>query len=84
MVRVEGHWRNRSWVRTHYRHPLRPGEHQTGLVFPPPRLVRIGLAAHRGPFPSEPLTARPGPAVPAPRRGGSSPRDRRRMGRCHD
>lgn len=67
MVRVEGHWRNRSWVRTHYRHPLRPGEHQTGLVFPPPRVVRIRLT---GRFPSQPLTARPGPAVPAPRRPG--------------
>lgn len=65
MVRVDGHWRNRSWVRTHYRHPLRPGEGQTGLWFPPPWAVRIVLRG--GPFPAEPVTGRPGPAVPRPR-----------------
>ncbi|MFP5068752.1 hypothetical protein ACLFMI_03675 [Pseudonocardia nantongensis] len=73
MVRVEGHWRNRSWVRTHYRHPLRPGQDQTGLVFPPAWLVRLDLSAHRGPFPSVPTTARPGAAVPAPRRPPDTP-----------
>lgn len=67
MVRVEGHWRNRSWVRTHYRHPLRPEADQTGLVFPPRRVVRIDLSVHPGPFPSEPVDARPGPVLPAPR-----------------
>ncbi|SFN05809.1 hypothetical protein SAMN05216207_100747 [Pseudonocardia ammonioxydans] len=70
MVRVEGHWRNRSWVRTHYRHPLRPEADQTGLVFPPVRFVRIDLAAHGGPFPAEPVSARPGPALPSPRPPG--------------
>ncbi|MEQ3554258.1 hypothetical protein WIS52_27650 [Pseudonocardia nematodicida] len=68
MVRVDGHWRNRSWVRTHYRHPLRPEADQTGLVFPPAWAVRIDLSRHRAPFPAEPLTARPGPSLPAPRR----------------
>ncbi|MEJ8278580.1 hypothetical protein [Pseudonocardia spirodelae] len=66
MVRVEGHWRNRSWVRTHYRHPLSPDADQTVLVLPPARAVRIDLSAH-GPFPAEPVAGRPGPALPAPR-----------------
>ena len=67
MVRVEGHWRNRSWVRTHYRHPLRPEADQTGLVFPPARAVRIDLSAHGGPFPAQPVDGGPGPVLPAPR-----------------
>lgn len=73
MVRVEGHWRDRSWVRTHYRHPLRPGENQTGLVFPPVRWVWIDPAAHGGPFPADRLDGRPGPALPRPRRPVDGP-----------
>ncbi|MBC3190500.1 hypothetical protein H7X46_05410 [Pseudonocardia sp. C8] len=67
MVRVVGHWRGRSWVRTHYRHPVRPEADQTVLVLPPARVVRIDLSAHGGPFPAEPVDARPGPVLPAPR-----------------
>ncbi|MFP5023280.1 hypothetical protein [Pseudonocardia phyllosphaerae] len=74
MVRVEGHWRNRSWVRTHYRHPLRPEGRQTGLLFPRALVVRIAVAG--GPYPSSPVTARPPLPVPGPRRPHQRGRDR--------
>jgi len=67
VVRVEGHWRNRSWVRTHYRHPLRPEADQTVLVFPRARPVRLDPSVHGGPFPASPLAGAPGPPLPSPR-----------------
>jgi hypothetical protein len=67
VVRVEGHWRNRSWVAAHHRHPMRPGADQTVLVLPPARSVCIDLSVHGGPFAAEPVDGRPAPALPAPR-----------------
>lgn len=64
MVRVDGHWRNRSWVRAHYRHPLRPGEGQT-VLWSARSVVRIVLPG--GPFPAEPRLPSGGAAVPRPR-----------------
>ena len=70
---VHGHWRETGWVRGHFRHPLRPGTDQTGLVFLVASPVRIDLSRHPGAGACCRLADRPGgdrparPGVPGPR-----------------
>lgn len=65
---VHGHWRETGWVRGHFRHPHRPGPHQTGLVFLVASPVRVDLRRYGAEAASCPLADRPRIAVPRPRR----------------
>lgn len=81
---VHGHWRETGWVRAHFRHPLRPGLDQAGLVFLVVSPVRIDLGRYGAEAPCCPLTDRPG--VPAPRLPSEPAADRVRPSRraAHD